>query len=129
MKKKIAAITVILMTMLMIGGCATDASTASYNVSQEADQFKVQRKVTFINTMTDEVLYTVEGNFSITADTADNQLEIIARVGEDRYEKHLLGLSPTTVYICEQTEWIEADKYRFKIIVKPSALIPDIDVK
>ena len=70
----------------------------------------------------------MEGNFSITADTIDNQLEIVAKVGEDKYEKHFLGLSPTTVYIVEQTEWKDADKYHFKITVKPNALTPDVDV-
>jgi len=130
MKKKclemIAIITLVIMSLLI--GC-TDAEVVSSNISKDADSFKVLRKITFINTMTDEVLYTVEGNFSIKADMSDNQLEITAKVGEDSYEKHFLGLSPTTVYIVEQTKWIEANKYQFKIIVKPSALIPDIDIQ
>ncbi|EOS7964861.1 hypothetical protein DW628_RS03915 [Enterococcus hirae] len=112
----------------ILSGC-TDADVASYNISEDADNFKVQRKVTFINTITNEVLYTVEGNFSIKADHEDNQLEITAKTGEDKFQKHFLGLSPTTVYIVEQLEWQEANKYQFKITIKPSTVVPEINIR
>lgn len=128
MKKLITAITVTIGLFFLVG-CSNDADVASKNLSTDADNFKVLRKVTFINTVTDEVLYTVEGNFAIVADTEDNQLEITAKTGKDEFQKHFLGLSPTTVYIVEQLEWTEASKYRFKITLKPSALIPDVDVR
>lgn len=127
MKKAIKLI-IVTMGLLLISGCR-DASIASRNISEDADNFKVQRKVTFLNTVSDEVLFTVEGNFSITADTADNQLEIVAKTGENEYQKHFLGLSPTTVYIVEQLEWQETNKYQFKITIKPTALIPDLEVR
>jgi len=114
---------------LMLSACTNDADVASYNISEDADNFKVQRKVTFINTITNEVLYTVEGNFSIKADSEDNQLEITAKTGEDKFQKHFLGLSPTTVYIVEQLEWQETNKYQFKITIKPSTVVPDVDIR
>ena len=126
--KKLAMIVLAVMGMLLLSGC-TDADVASSNLSQDADNFKVLRKITFINTVTDEVLYTVEGNMSINADVDDNQLEITAKTGEDEFQKHFLGLSPTTVYIVEQLEWNKTNQYQFKITIKPSALVPDIDVR
>lgn len=132
MRRKIKGIILTLLMIVFAGGVLTacsDAEVVSSNLSVDADNFKVLRKVTFINTVTDEILYTVEGNFSIKADTADNQLEITAKTGEEEYQKHFLGLSPTTVYIVEQTEWVEANKYQFKIVVKPSTLIPDVEVR
>ena len=114
---------------LMLSACTNDADVASHNISEDADNFKVQRKVTFINTITNEVLYTVEGNFSIKADSEDNQLEITAKTGEDKFQKHFLGLSPTTVYIVEQLEWQETNKYQFKITIKPSTVVPDVDIR
>lgn len=115
--------------LLLLTGCVNDADIASQNLSTDADNFKVQRKVTFINTITDEVLYTVEGNFAIVADTSDNQLEITAKTGNDEFQKHFLGLSPTTVYIVEQLEWQEANKHNFKITINPSSLIPEVEVR
>lgn len=126
--KKLVMIVLAVMGMLLLSGC-TDADVASSNLSQDADNFKVLRKITFINTVTDEVLYTVEGNMSINADVDDNQLEITAKTGEDEFQKHFLGLSPTTVYIVEQLEWNKTNQYQFKITIKPSALVPDIDVR
>jgi len=128
-KKYLLMITIIILSFMPILTGCTEANVVSSNISQEADSFRVLRKITFINTITDEVLYTVEGNFSITVDTVDNQLEITAKTGDNAYQKHFLGLSPTTVYIVEQVEWVEANKYQFKIVVKPSALIPDIELQ
>lgn len=120
---------IVLSAGIFVLAACNDADVASHNLSQDADNFKVLRKVTFINTVSDEVLYTVEGKFSISADTDDNQLEITAKTGEDKFQKHFLGLSPTTVYIVEQMEWQETNKYNFKITIKPSALVPKLDVR
>ena len=128
--KKILMLLVMALGLAMFTGCdVRDADVASNNISQDADNFKVLRRVTFLNTVTDEVLFTVEGNFSIKADTSDNQLEIVARTGDDEFQKHFLGLSPTTVYIVEQLEWVETNKYNFKITINPSALIPEVEVR
>lgn len=129
MKKLISLSLVTVAGLLLLTGCVNDADIASQNLSTDADNFKVQRKVTFINTITDEVLYTVEGNFAIVADTSDNQLEITAKTGSDEFQKHFLGLSPTTVYIVEQLEWQEANKHNFKITINPSSLIPEVEVR
>lgn len=115
--------------LFLLSGCASEAQVVSSNLSKEADNFTVLRRITFINTMTDEVLFVMEGNISIFADNSDNQLEISAKVGENTYQKHFLGLSPTTIYVAEQLEWVEANKYQFKVIMRPSTLIPDIEVK
>lgn len=128
--KKIATTLIVIFSLLTLTGCdVRDADVASDNLSQDADNFKILRRVTFLNTVTDEVLFTVEGNFSIKADASDNQLEIVARTGDDEFQKHFLGLSPTTVYIIEQLEWVETNKYNFKIAIKPSTLIPDVELR
>lgn len=128
MKKLIGAL-VALLAIVTLSGCARDSDVASRNISNDADNFKVLRKITFINTVSGEVLYTVEGNMSIKADTADNQLEITAKTGKDKFQKHILGLSPRTVYIVQQQEWQEANQYNFQITWKPSALVPDVEIR
>lgn len=128
MKKLIGAL-VALLAIVTLSGCARDSDVASRNISNDADNFKVLRKITFINTVSGEVLYTVEGNISIKADTADNQLEITAKTGKDKFQKHILGLSPKTVYIVQQLEWQEANQYNFQITWKPSTLVPDVEIR
>lgn len=126
--KKILILLTLLLGIGLMTGC-NDADIVSNNISKDADNFKVQRRITFINTVSDEVLYTVEGNMAIVADTTDNQLEITAQTGSDQFQKHFLGLSPTTVYIVEQLEWQDVNKYQFKITLKPSAVIPEVEVR
>lgn len=128
MKKLIGALVALLM-IVTLSGCARDSEIASQNISNDADNFKVLRKITFINTVSGEVLYTVEGNMSIKADTGDNQLEITAKTGKDKFQKHILGLSPKTVYIVQQQEWQTTNQYNFKITWKPSAVVPDVEIR
>lgn len=128
MKKLIGSLVALLM-IVTLSGCARDSEVASRNISNDADNFKVLRKITFINTESGEVLYTVEGNMSIKADTGDNQLEITAKTGKDKFQKHILGLSPKTVYIVQQQEWQTTNQYNFKITWKPSTVVPDVEIR
>lgn len=99
-------------------------------ISKEADEFRVRRRIVFMNTMTDTYLFSVEGNCSITADMEDEQLEVTCKIGDNSYQKHFFGLSPTVTYTVEQLEWIDVDKYKYELIFKPEQIIPvTIDVE
>lgn len=75
MKKKLFIAAVIGVTAL--AGCDTEVNRVSYNLSQEADNFNDIRQITVINCLQGDVLFQMTGKMSITADTSDNQLEII----------------------------------------------------
>lgn len=70
MNHKLVAITGAL--MLSLGAC-TPAQTASYNLSNDSDNFRVMRRVVFVNGITDKYLLSIEGLCSITK---DNVVEI-----------------------------------------------------
>lgn len=44
----------------MLGAC-TPAQTASYNLSNDSDNFRVMRRVVFVNGITDKYLLSIEG--------------------------------------------------------------------
>ncbi|MEB7428517.1 hypothetical protein NGC25_14790, partial [Enterococcus faecalis] len=76
----------------------TEAEKVSYNVSQEADNFNVVRRVAVINTRTDKVEFEVIGNISV--DTSDkNKLVIITETGKDKYKKHLVNMTDWNMYV------------------------------
>ena len=128
MKKRFIAIAgAALVAGLALTGCSTDSQVATYNLSKDADNFKVDRRVVFFNGITDEYLLTVEGRCSITDE--DTQLEVICKVDEDKYKKHFLGLSDNVSYFVEQLEPREASADNYKVIFKPSTIIPDIEVR
>lgn len=123
-------IIVLLIMVMALCGCSTDAETATYNIKQDAEQFKVIRRVIFINNITGEYLFQAEGNCSVETNNEAMRLELTCKTGEDRYKVHYFGLSDNTSYLVEQMEWREADKYRYKIIFKPKSIVPiTVDVE
>ena len=107
----------------VLTGCS-DAEVASRNTSVEADQFRVTRRIIFVNTPTGEVLFEVTGKCSIYSDTTDQQLEIICKVGDDAYRKHFLGNSATTTYFAEQIESVDVSEYFYSFVFKPETIAP-----
>lgn len=112
--------------------CTSDADRASENLSREAEQFNIDRRITFINGITDKYLMTVEGRCSVeSAESAlgPDSLEVTCRIGPDQYKKHYLGLSDNVTYVVEQIQPKDVSVYHYKFIFKPENIIPDISVQ
>jgi hypothetical protein len=118
---------IIVMAVAIIGmftGCDTEASRVSYNLSQEADNFNVIRQLTVINCIQGDVLFQMTGRISITADTTDNQLEVIVEDSDGSYQKHFIGLSDNVTYVVEQKNFKNVDKYKYTLNYNPKMWIP-----
>lgn len=130
MKKKILTtlLAVGLMTT-MLTGCQTEAQRVSYNLSQEADNFNIVRQLTVINCIEGDVLFQMTGRMSITADTADNQLEIIVE-DDGTYVKHFVGLSDNVTYVVEDLNLGDnaVSKYKYTLNFNPKMWTP-VNVK
>lgn len=110
-------------------GACTDAEVASQNLSKAADMFEIQRRIVFYNGITDSYMLTIEGNCSIKKDNQDAQLEVTCKTGSKEYKKHFLGISDNVTYFVEQIESANADIYHYRVVFKPSVIIPDIEIK
>lgn len=119
-------------TCCALTGCMrTQAQRVSYNLSQEAENFNIVRQLTVINCIEGDVLFQMTGRMSITADTADNQLEIIVENDDDTYVKHFVGLSDNVTYVVEDLNLGENDveKYKYTLNFNPKMWIPvNVDV-
>ncbi len=118
---------IVAVATLGLAGCVSDADTVSENLSTAADQFEIDRRIVFFNGITDTYLLSIEGKCSIT-DEGD-QLEVVCRIAEDEYKKHFLGLSDNVSYFVEQLETADASRYHYRVIFKPEAIVPDIDLE
>lgn len=125
---KIRLIFVVILLMFTLTGCATDADVASQNLSKAADQFQVDRRIVFYNGITGDYILVIEGRCSLGNQDASSELSVTCKTGANEYKKHFLGLSDNVTYFAEQLESTEADVYRYKVIFKPSVIVPDIDM-
>ena len=114
----------------ILTGCSqtTDAEVASANLSKAADMFEIERRIVFYNGITDSYMLTIEGRCSIESDNVDSQLEVTCAVGEGKFKKHFLGLSDNVTYVVEQTSEAAVSTYRYRVVFKPSTVIPKVDV-
>jgi hypothetical protein len=113
---------------IALAGCS-DADVASHNLSRAADQFEINRRVVFYNGITDSYMLTIEGLCSLgNADDA-GQLTVTCKTGPGAYKKHFLGLSDNVTYFVEQIDAAGVDTYHYRVIFKPSVIIPDIDLR
>ena len=130
--KRIRLVLSVILVVLVFGGAmsmCSDASVASTNLSRAADQFEVFRRVVFYNGITDAYILVVEGFCSIDVDAVDNQLELTVKTNDGKFMKHFLGLSDNVTYFAEQIEGRDVSTQRYRVIFKPSVIIPNIDLE
>lgn len=117
-----------LLAVVTVSGCS-DADTASYNLSKDADNFKVERRIVFYNGITGDYMLSIEGRCSLGNNDPVKQLSVTCKTGEDSYKKHFLGLSDNVTYFVEQIEGKNVSVYNYKVVFKPSVIVPDIEIK
>ncbi len=129
MKKKFLALLLSVSMMILASGCGTEASRVSYNLSQEADNFNNVRQLTVINCLQGDILFQMTGKMSITADTMDNQLEVIVEMEDGTYKKHFVGLSDNVTYVVEDITGKDVSKYKYTLNFNPQMWWPwEVDV-
>lgn len=122
MKKVLISLLVGISIIGMVG--CREAQTVSSNISKEADNFNVTRRLVVINGRTDTIIFSLVGNFSITVDQEDHQLEVIAEVRDGVYRKHFIGLSDEIQYFVEDVGETEVSKYRYEVEFMPEKIVP-----
>lgn len=125
-KKKIISLALVGILSLGLVGCR-ESDKVSHNVSQEADNFNVTRRLTVLNARSDKPMFELVGNFSITVDEADNQLEVICETGNHEYKKHFIGLNEWTMYVVEDIGGADVNKYKYEVNFLPQSIQP-IDI-
>ena len=118
-KKKLFIL--MLLCLLILSGC-NEADRVSTNVSKEADNFNVTRRVTVINTRSDKILLEIIGTLSIKHSSGD--VDIIVETGPNTYKKHFVSLNDWTTYVVEDISGAFVDKYHYEVNFLPEMIIP-----
>jgi hypothetical protein len=111
---------------LALFGC-TDAEVASSNMKKAADNFEVTRRIVFYNGITGEYMLTIEGLCSQRPH--EGRIAIVCKTGPNEYKQHWLGLSHNVTYFSEQVAANKVSIYHYRVVFKPSVLLPSIDVR
>lgn len=130
MKKNIAralVIGVFLLALVLVvtlcAGCDRQSDRVSYNISQQADNFNVTRRLAVLNARTDKPVFELIGNFSLKNNTT-NELEVVVETAQGVYKKHFVYLNEWTIYVVEDVSGAYVDSYHYEVNFLPEMIIP-----
>ena len=126
--KRIIAAAMLAIVAITLAGC-NDADVASRNLSTAADNFEINRRIVFYNGITGAYILVIEGLCSIGNHDDPGKLSVTCKVGPNQYKKHFLGLSDNVTFFAEQIDPAPVNVYRYRVIFKPSVIVPDVDLK
>lgn len=106
----------------------SDAAIARRNLETAEQNFQVFRRVVFYNGITGEYILQLEGYLAIIVD-GDGDLVVTVKTEDGKYLKHYLGLSDNVTYFSEALAPNAVSSRRYKVIFKPSVIVPTIEVK
>ena len=112
MKKKIAVLMALVVLVCFAATGCTEADQVSSNISKEADNFNVTRKLTVLNARTDTILLELTGTFALK-NNSSNELEVIIETAEGKYQKDYVYLNDYTMYVVEDISGSAVDKINF----------------
>lgn len=118
---------ILLFTTFILVGCSqAQASRVESNLTKEANNFNIVRQLTVINCLQGDVLFQMTGRMSITADTSDNQLEILVENEDGKYTKHFVGLSDNVTYTIEDLNLgaNDVNNYKYTLNFNPNMWLP-----
>lgn len=122
----IAAVAV---TATLLTGCSHKSDVVSHNMSNQADNFQIARKITFYNGITGKDILVVTGFCSLGNNDPARELTVICKTGPNTYIKDFLGLSDNVTYLAEQLDGAGVSSTRYTVTWIPQAGIPNIQVQ
>lgn len=106
----------------------SDAAVARRNLETAEQNFQVYRRVVFYNGITADYILQIEGFLAIVVD-ADGDLVVTVKTDDGKYLKHYLGLSDNVTYFSEALAPNAISSKQYKVIFKPSVIIPTLEIK
>lgn len=126
MKKKILTIILVLLMAITLAfvlcGCR-ESEKVNYNMSKEADNFNVTRRIVVINARTDKPMFELEGNFSLSNNDT-SELIVTCEVGPGEYKKHYIYLNEWTLYVVEDISGAYVSQYHYEVNYLPEMILP-----
>jgi len=119
-----------LLPALLVAGCTspTNADTADDNLITAAENFEVQRTIVGLSGNDGSVIFFAEGRCSFEYPSG-RRVDVICKYGPDEFRKHVFILGDRDSLVVTQEEAIDVSEYHTRIILKPTSLIPNVDIQ
>lgn len=126
--KKAAILIIAAASAASLAACSGQnaAEVASENLSTAAANFEIARKITTVNNITGDYFQEITGRCNIEAEPA--QLEITCQSPQGEV-KNFVGLNAVTTYFVDQLDPQKVSVDQYRVVINPSTIIPDIDIK
>lgn len=124
MKKKLTLILLIGVLAVTLTACTQQADKVSKNISKEADNFNVTRRLTVINMRSDTPTFELIGAFSLSNNSA-GELAITCQTGPNEFKKHYVYINKEwTTYVVEDVSGANVSPYKYEINFLPESIVP-----
>lgn len=127
MKIVMASCGLLVVGMVTLAGCTSDADKAAENIAIAAEAFEVNRTITAVSGITGDVLFVAEGRCSFEYPSS-KRVDVTCKYGPDEYRKHVFVLGDQDSVVIAQGPAIDVSEYHTRIIIKPQNLIPEFDI-
>jgi hypothetical protein len=104
--KKLTFVIILLCVLCVSLTSCSDADIASSNLSKAADSFEVNRRIVFYNGITSDYILVIEGLCSLGNSDMSGEISVTCKTGAG-----------------------QASPYFYRVIFKPSVIIPNIDLQ
>ena len=112
MRDKIKVFLLLCAALLLVGCSEVDKVNA--NISQQADYFECERKITVYNARTDMIVLEAEGYMSISNNNS-GELVCTVKTGPSESKKNYIYLNDYTMYVIEDITGTHTDPYHYKM--------------
>jgi hypothetical protein len=129
MGKKVKALAVGMVALVMLTACEPAANIAARNISAAADNFEIHRRVVFYNGITGQYILVIEGLCSLGNNDTGLRMSVTCKTGPSSYKRHFLGLSHNVTFFAEQLDGVAASQYRYRVMFNPLAAVPSIEIR
>jgi hypothetical protein len=109
-----------------LAGCSNDAAVVTANLKQDAENFRIARRVVFYNGITGGYILEIAGFCNIDAEP--KKLAVVCK-SPDGYKRHLLGVSDNVTWFSEQLAPNQVSASFYKVTFKPSVIVPAIELR
>lgn len=128
MKKIFLILVTVFFTVCFTGCFRDDSDVVNYNLNRDEQNFREFRRVVFYNGITGDYILQVEGFMALNIDM-DGDLVVTVKTEDGKFLKHYLGLSDNVTYFSESLDPRYISDKQYKVIFKPTTIIPTFEVR